>query len=59
MAEVAAGGKYAQNRYNILQRLQDFEFCFEFTAGPCLFVKKSGNGVDGARNSGVAWRVNA
>ena len=43
LAEVGAGGKYAQNRYDILQRLQDFETCFEFTAGPCLFVKKSGN----------------
>jgi hypothetical protein len=38
---------------NILQRLQDFETCFEFTADPRLFVKKSGNGVDGAAILGL------
>ena len=48
LAEVGAGGMYAQNRYDILQRLQGFETCLEFTAGPCLFVKKSGDGVDGS-----------
>ena len=53
LAEVGAGGMYAQNRYDILQRLQDFEACFEFAIGLCLFVKKSSNEVDRAAILGL------
>jgi hypothetical protein len=47
-AEVGNIRKCIQNRYRILERLRDFITSSEFTEGLRLFMKKIGNGLDGA-----------